>query len=36
MLIGLDLLYDELSEEDFKLDIDDLEAGGEAIPPESS
>jgi len=36
VLIGLDPLYEELSDEDFKLDIDDLEAGGESSPPESS
>ena len=36
VLIGLDLLYDELTEEDFKLDADDLEAGGVPAPPETS
>jgi circadian clock protein KaiB len=40
VLIGLDLLYEELSEEDFKEGIEGLEAGGDPSPaqprPETS
>ena len=35
VLIGLDLLYEELTE-DFKLDIDDLEDADVTAPPETS
>lgn len=35
VLIGLDLLYEELTE-DYKLDIDDLEADDAPSPPETS
>ena len=36
VLIGLDLLYEELNDEEFNLDIEDLEAGGQSTPPETS